>query len=221
MTSETSEKSEIAAKGVSVIICARNEAENLRHYLHAICCQDYPLFEVIVVNDASEDDTQTVLEHYTQLFRNLRITFVPQQTTAFSRQNAALLPLTLAAKAAQYDYLLFVKPDSRPESRNWLSEMMQGFDNEGVDMVVGRTACFSDRSISLPLRLLQRFSSFDVSAASNLAFRKDAFFRLVRHTETPSFRKYVVRTPDSTIWKLPFRSFRDWQLDRRMRFKIV
>ena len=38
---------------VSVIICARNEAENLRNFLPSILEQDYPDFEVIVVDDCS------------------------------------------------------------------------------------------------------------------------------------------------------------------------
>ena len=42
---------------LSVILCARNEAENLRKILPAILEQDYPQFEVIVINDASTDET--------------------------------------------------------------------------------------------------------------------------------------------------------------------
>ena len=40
---------------LSVILCARNEADNLRKALPAILEQDYPQFEVIVINDASTD----------------------------------------------------------------------------------------------------------------------------------------------------------------------
>src|SRR5690606_27037942 len=43
---------------VSVIICARNEEENLRRHLPAILQQDYPAFEVVLVNDYSEDETK-------------------------------------------------------------------------------------------------------------------------------------------------------------------
>ena len=46
---------------LSVILCARNEAENLRKILPAILEQDYPQFEVIVINDASTDDTEDIL----------------------------------------------------------------------------------------------------------------------------------------------------------------
>jgi cellulose synthase/poly-beta-1,6-N-acetylglucosamine synthase-like glycosyltransferase len=46
---------------LSVIICARNEAENLRRFLPAVLEQDYPSYEVIVVNDCSEDSTYDLL----------------------------------------------------------------------------------------------------------------------------------------------------------------
>ena len=49
---------------VSVIVCARNEQQNLQDYLHTLLTQDYPCYEVIVVNDGSEDDTQVILERY-------------------------------------------------------------------------------------------------------------------------------------------------------------
>lgn len=52
---------ERASGPVSVIICARNEAENLRNFLPSVLEQDYHSFEVIVVNDCSEDGTDEVL----------------------------------------------------------------------------------------------------------------------------------------------------------------
>ncbi len=49
---------------VSVIISARNEAVNLRQYLPAILQQNYPDYEVIVVNDCSYDESDLVLEEF-------------------------------------------------------------------------------------------------------------------------------------------------------------
>ena len=46
---------------VSVIICAHNEAENLQKYLPAILQQNYSIFEVIVVNDGSTDNSEQIL----------------------------------------------------------------------------------------------------------------------------------------------------------------
>ncbi|MCQ2346096.1 MAG: glycosyltransferase [Paludibacteraceae bacterium] len=126
--------------GVSVIVAARNEGERLKQYLCNLMEQDYPLFEVIVVNDGSEDHTQEVLEDYARRYRNLRITFVPHEARIRSSKKLAL---TLAIKAARYEYLLFTNADSRPESRRWISAMMSGFGkNKDAEVVLGYGAYF-------------------------------------------------------------------------------
>ncbi|MBR6508642.1 MAG: glycosyltransferase, partial [Paludibacteraceae bacterium] len=65
--SRKQEEQEENAPGVSVIVCARNEGYNLKPYIQSLLTQDYPLFEVIVVNDGSEDDTQAVIDEYAAL----------------------------------------------------------------------------------------------------------------------------------------------------------
>ncbi|MBK7669609.1 MAG: glycosyltransferase [Sphingobacteriaceae bacterium] len=60
------------AEPVSVIICARNEDENLTEFLPKILTQEYPEFEVIVVNDCSWDNTDTVIDEYARRFPNLK-----------------------------------------------------------------------------------------------------------------------------------------------------
>ena len=55
-------KESLFNKPISIIICAKNEAENLRNFLPKVLGQDFPEFEVIVVNDNSFDDTKYLLE---------------------------------------------------------------------------------------------------------------------------------------------------------------
>ena len=88
---------------VSVILCAHNEAYNLSQYLQALLTQDYPEYEVIVVDDGSEDETRAEIERYLVHDPRLHMTFVPYGARVGSTKKLAL---TLAAKAAQYDYLL-------------------------------------------------------------------------------------------------------------------
>src|SRR6185312_15395944 len=60
------------AEPVSVIICARNEDEHLTEFLPKVLTQDYPDFEVIVVNDCSIDNTENVIDEFAKIFPNLR-----------------------------------------------------------------------------------------------------------------------------------------------------
>ena len=111
--------------GVSVIICAHNESYNLSQYLQALLTQDYPEFEVIIVDDGSEDGTRAVVESYMLHDPRLHMTFVPYGARV---QSTKKLAITLGAKAAQYDYLLLTDADCIPESNQWIREMMNGFE---------------------------------------------------------------------------------------------
>ena len=75
------------AEPVSVIICARNEADNLEKYLPAVLSQQYPEFEVIVVDDASSDETETLLKRFTAQYPHLRTTTI-RADKKFARQEA-------------------------------------------------------------------------------------------------------------------------------------
>jgi glycosyltransferase involved in cell wall biosynthesis len=58
---------------VSVIICAKDEAENLRKNLKVVLIQNYPAFEVIIVNDQSIDNTIEVIAEYFERNDNIRL----------------------------------------------------------------------------------------------------------------------------------------------------
>lgn len=222
--------------GVSVIVSARNEADNLRHYLQALTCQRYPRFEVIVVNDGSEDDTQLVLEHYAHLFPNLHLTFVPHQAWVRSSKKLAL---TLAAKAAKYDYLLLTDADCRPESPHWIEEMMKGFRDSETELVLGYGGYFREPGL---LNRLQRYETISTAltylgfalsrhpymgVGRNLAYRKDTFFGhngfqgllgqragdddLLVNKIATRHNTEVVITPDSFTWSVPKHTYAEWR----------
>lgn len=121
--------------GVSVILCAHNEAFNLSHFLKVLLTQDYPEYEVIVVDDGSEDATREVVESFMTRDERLHMTFVPYGARVGSTKK---LGLTLAAKAAKYDFLLLTDADCCPESNHWISEMMAGFGDGQSDKVLGK-----------------------------------------------------------------------------------
>src|SRR6187431_1503511 len=59
---------------VSVIVCARDEDENLARNLPGVLVQKYPSsYEVIAVNDNSLDDSKYILEELGKTSRNLHV----------------------------------------------------------------------------------------------------------------------------------------------------
>ncbi|MGF1584993.1 MAG: glycosyltransferase [Bacteroidales bacterium] len=109
---------------VSVIICARNEAVNLENNLPLILQQEYSDYEVIVVNDCSEDNTEEVLDELKKKFSNLRSTFIRQDKKFRSGKKLAL---TIGLKSACHPWALLTDADCIPASKHWISEMQKHF----------------------------------------------------------------------------------------------
>ena len=122
-----------AQEPVSVIICARNEADNLDNYLPVILSQDYPDYEVIVVNDCSTDNSDIILKKYLEQYPQLRISTI-KEDKKFS--HGKKLAVTIGIKAAKYDRLLFTDGDCKPESNQWLSLMAANFSAD-TSIVLG------------------------------------------------------------------------------------
>ena len=188
---ESGERKVEREEGVSVIMAAHNEGYNLSHYLPVLLAQDYPTYEVIVVDDGSEDSTREVVERYMTQDPRLHMTFVPYGARVRSTKKLAL---TLAAKAAQYDYLLLTDADCCPESNHWISEMMSGFMlstqncQTSKDIVLGFGAYFYEKGhINRLVRYDTLFNGLHYLGAAlcghpymgvgrNLAYRKSLFF---------------------------------------------
>jgi glycosyltransferase involved in cell wall biosynthesis len=124
---------------VSIIICARNEADNLDSYLPVILTQDYPEYEVIVVNDCSTDDTDLVLEKYAKQYRHLRTSII-KEDKKFA--HGKKLAVTIGIKAAKNDRLLFTDGDCKPESDQWLKLISANFSNK-ISIVIGYGGYFT------------------------------------------------------------------------------
>ncbi len=118
---------------LSVVICARDESENLRKHLPAILEQDYPNFEVIVINDGSTDETETVLCALEEKYQHLYHSFTPEGSRYLSRKKLAL---TLGIKASKYDWLVFTEARCQPTSNQWLRLMARNFTSR-TEVVLG------------------------------------------------------------------------------------
>ena len=118
---------------VSIIVCAKNESENLELNLPLLLEQEYPQYEVIVVNDGSTDESCDLLERLDKKYSNLYHTFLPMDAKYMSRKKMCL---NVGIKAAHYEHLIIVDADCEPGSKIWLSNIMKNYTPE-TDMILG------------------------------------------------------------------------------------
>lgn len=112
---------------VSIIICAKNEAENLKKNIPAILHQEYPNFEVIIINDASIDDTQDVIEAFATRDPRVHTVNIENNEAFWSNKKYSL---TLGIKRAVNTRMLFTDADCQPSSDQWLRYMASHFSEE-------------------------------------------------------------------------------------------
>lgn len=182
---------------LSVIICARNEAENLKKHLPSIFAQDYPHFEVVVVNDRSWDETEDLLKVYQKEYSNLKIVTVGDGSRFIAGKKFAA---TMGIKAASNEWLVFTDADCAPTSDQWLRGMQQP-EEEGTAIVLGYSPYFKKPNL---LNVLIRFETFFTAVnylafalkgmpymgiGRNMAYRKSLFFKnkgFAAHMHIPS-----------------------------------
>lgn len=116
----------ITYRSVSVLICAKNEAENLEKNLPYFLKQDFLNFEVVLINDGSTDNTLNVMEQFKKNSPiSIKIVDIKQNEQFWGGKKHAL---TLGIKAASHEYLLFSDADCKPISTTWIKEMINAFD---------------------------------------------------------------------------------------------
>ena len=101
-------------KPISVIICAKNELQNLRSHLLKILEQNYPEFEVIVVNDQSNDGSAIFLKELDKEYKHLVLVTIEKHINNHMGKKFAL---TLGIKTAKYEHLLLTDADCSPNSK--------------------------------------------------------------------------------------------------------
>lgn len=101
---------------ISVIVCAKNEAENIAEFLPKILEQEYTDFEVVLVDDQSKDNTEYVLKELKAKYQNLKIVKIEEHV---KHRVGKKFALTLGIKAAKHEYLLLTDADCIPSSKNW------------------------------------------------------------------------------------------------------
>jgi len=106
--------------GVSIIVCAHDEEENLRELIPLLLTQDHPDFEVIIVNDRSNDETFDFMLAETKKDSRLRNVYIERVPEHVDGKKYAL---TLGIKAAKHEWILLTDADCRPQNNQWINAM--------------------------------------------------------------------------------------------------
>ena len=181
---------------ISIIICAKNEFQNLKRNLPLILSQNYFEFEVIVVNDHSTDESCFYLEEMTQNNKNLVVVNLNDSVTDTLGKKFAL---TLGIKTAKYEHLLLTDADCIPNSKNWAKKMSSNFVNSEIIIGYGpykKTKGFLNKFIRFDtFQVALQYLSYALSGfpymgvGRNLAYKKSLFFEnkgFASHLHIPS-----------------------------------
>jgi len=212
---------------ISIIISAHNEQKNLKAFIPSILKQNYPQFELIVVDDCSDDDTKWVLKEFCDSNPNMRVIEIKEH---IQLKHTKKFALTMGIKGAKYEHLVFTDADCEPTSPNWLSEIAGSFQ-EGKEIVLGYSPYFKQHGF---LNKVIRFETTHTAMSylayalkkeaymgvgRNLAYTKSLFFKgkgfnahmhiksgdddlFINHNATKSNVAIAIH-PDAHVYSLP------------------
>ncbi len=225
---------------ISVIVCAKNEADNVTRFVPLLAAQDYPDFEIILIDDASIDSTRDLFEEFERTYPNVRLVKVENNEAFWANKKFAL---TLGIKAAKKDYLLFTDADCYPTSDQWIKEMTSNFTmNKTIVLGYGAYEKIANSFLNKIIRFetmltaVQYFSWAKsgkpyMGVGRNLAYKKEEFFNVrgfmdhmkIRSGDDDLFinqagtRKNttICFTPGSFTYSEPKKKFGDWFNQKR------
>jgi glycosyltransferase involved in cell wall biosynthesis len=226
---------------ISVIVCAKNEAENIKKFVPLLLDQEYPTFELVLIDNASSDETRDLFEAFEKQYSNVKLVKVDNNEAFWGNKKYAL---TLGIKAAKYDYLLFTDADCYPTSRQWISLMGANFTLKKT-IVLGYGAyekiknSFLNKIIRFEtlLTATQYFAWAKIGkpymgVGRNLAYKKDEFFRVrgfmdhmkIRSGDDDLFVNQAANsnntticfTPESFTYTAPKKTYKTW-IDKKKR----
>jgi len=225
---------------VSVIVCAKNEEDNVAKFIPLLAEQNYPDYEIVLIDDASSDNTLEVFEEFEKTYNNIRLVKVANNEAFWGNKKFAL---TLGIKAARKEYLLFTDADCYPMSKNWITEMSSNFTLQKT-IVLGYGAyekipkSFLNKIIRFEtlLTAVQYFSWAKIGkpymgVGRNLAYKREEFFKVdgyrdhlkIRSGDDDLFINQVAHkkntticiAPESFTYSKPKTSFKDWFAQKR------
>lgn len=188
---------------VSVIVYIKDHQEQLTAFLTSLINQNYPTYEIILVNNASEDNSLEILESFERQFPNAKLVNVANNEAFWGNKKYAL---TLGIKVTSYDRYVFIDPTVTPISLNWLSSLTNNFSSK-KQIVIGHTS-IQRKKRSFANNLLRYQNTFKTinlfswaaigkpfrGNAQNQAYNKDLFFKVngfIEHMKTPYGDEYA------------------------------
>jgi len=223
---------------LSVVICAKNESENLRSFLPSVLEQDYPNFEVIVINDGSTDESEELLSLLEKDYPHLYHSFTPENSRYISHKKLAL---TLGIKASKHEWVVFIEANCYPVSKDWLRLMARNF-TPNTDIVLGysgyeRGKGWMHKRVAFDALFTSlRYLGYAIAKrpymgiGRNMAYRRELFFKqkgysahlnLQRGDDDLFINKIATHTNtrvetamDATVRMKPIRYKNDWREEK-------
>ena len=241
---DSEETANIKPFGVSVIVCAWNELENLKELLPLLNNQNYKTFEVIIVDDRSWDKTYDYLLIECADYQKVRFLRIEKTPDHLSSKKYAL---TLGIKSAKYDIILLTDADCRPQSEFWVKEMAACMTSE-KEIVLGFSPYFKAKGF---LNNLIRYETFITAlqyfsfalvgvpymgVGRNLMYRKSLFLKnkgFAKHTnivggDDDLFMNDVAThentaiclNADAFIYSIPKTTWQTWYRQKRRHLSV-
>ena len=189
--------SERELPSVSVVLSAHNEAAFMKENLVYLLEQNYPDYEVVVVDYMSQDDTPFVLKVCGENYSHLKVVKFREDVNMFRGKK---YPLSIGIKSASKKVILLTEPECVPKSFEWIREMMVSMRSDATKMTAGVSIVKQEKGL---VNALQQYENLSLTASymgmallgnpytatgRNLALRRDFFFgqgAFVRHYKEP------------------------------------
>jgi len=225
---------------VSVIVCAKNEAEKIKKLVPLLASQNYPDFEIVLIDDASTDETLDIFEEFEQQYHNVKLVKVANNEAFWGNKKYAL---TLGIKAASKEYLLFTDADCYPASANWIAQMSSNFTlNKTIVLGYGAYEKVKGSFLNKIIRfdaMLTASQYFSWAKAGkpfngesrNMGYKREEFFKVngfvdhmnIRTGEDSLFINQVATkkniatcyTPESFTFSESRRTYSSWRMQKR------
>lgn len=231
--------------GVTIIVCARNELDNLTELLPMLNAQDYPTFEVLVMDDRSTDGTTGYLEERISDLTHVRFIKIDKEYEHITPKKYAL---TIALKKALYPTVLLTDADCRPASADWLAAMTAPLTNPAKAIVLGFSPYERQPGLlNLLIRSETLFTAvqyFSLALAGrpymgvgrNLAYRTQVFFDnrgfythknvlggdddLLINEVAMGRNTAVCLDPATFTWSKPKETWPDWKIQKQRHLHV-